>query len=92
VKKLKDIKYFVIGYMFHFLSFSKTRVVEFWDLIVLMINVRSELVTIEENMFVCFFSRNIPIVMKFSILHLLLSLQEMWKYFHTSMDQLEYCY
>jgi len=57
VKKLRDIKYFVIGYMFHFLAFSKTRVVELWDLIVLMINMRSELVTIEENMFVCFFPK-----------------------------------
>lgn len=93
MKKLRDIQYFVIGYMFHFLAFSKTRVVEVWDLIVLMINMRSELVTIEENMFVCFcfFSKNIPTVLKFSILHLLLSLQEMWKYFHTSMDQLEFC-
>jgi hypothetical protein len=54
VKKQKNVQYFVIGYMFHFLAFSKTRVVEVLDLIVLMINVRSELVTIEENMFVCF--------------------------------------
>jgi len=45
---------FYHGYMFHFLAFSKIRVVEVWHLIVLMINMRSELVTIEENMFVCF--------------------------------------
>jgi hypothetical protein len=55
VKKLRDTQYFVIGYMFHILAFSKTRVVEVWDLIVLMINIRSELVTIEENRFVCLF-------------------------------------
>jgi len=41
--------------MLHFLAFSKIRVVKVWVLIVLMINMRSELVTIEENMFVCFF-------------------------------------
>jgi len=39
VKKLRDIQYFVIGYMLHFLALSKIRVVEVWVLIVLMINI-----------------------------------------------------
>jgi len=80
--------------MFHFLAFSKTRVVEVWGF---------NCVNDQHNKWtghhwrkhVCFcffFLKNFPIVLKFSILHLLLSLQEMWKYFHTSMDQLEYCY
>jgi len=40
--------------MLHFLAFINIGVVEVWVLIVLMVNMRSELVTIEENMFVCF--------------------------------------